>query len=371
MKNRKIAVYTIAKNEEKFVDKWVESMSEADYICVLDTGSTDNTVEKLRDKGVIVKIQQITPWRFDLARNESMKLIPEDAEIAISTDLDEVFEKGWADKLRNAWTDDTDGASYTYVWNHDDAGKPMLQIQYEKCHKNNSEWKWIMPVHELISNNKENKKIINLTNQLILHHYPDRNKPRSSYMGLLKMGVDENRENSLLNYYYGRELFYEQQYEAAIAQFDYTLTLEENKIYTSQRGSTYNLRGKCYQNLGRFEEAEASFILATQYFKGTREPFISLIYLYYATNRWYSLIDIGKKCLEIQHNPAEWYEEMNAYREVPHDYLSIAYSNIGDFDRALEQVLIAAKYLPNDGRIIANRNYIWSMKFRQGAKFEG
>ena len=39
----KICVYAICKNEEKFVDKWLESMSEADYIVVLDTGSTDNT----------------------------------------------------------------------------------------------------------------------------------------------------------------------------------------------------------------------------------------------------------------------------------------------------------------------------------------
>lgn len=37
----KICVYAIAKNEEQFVDRWVDSMSEADVIVVLDTGSTD------------------------------------------------------------------------------------------------------------------------------------------------------------------------------------------------------------------------------------------------------------------------------------------------------------------------------------------
>ena len=44
----KICVYAIAKNEEQFVDRWVDSMSEADVIVVLDTGSTDRTVEKLK-----------------------------------------------------------------------------------------------------------------------------------------------------------------------------------------------------------------------------------------------------------------------------------------------------------------------------------
>ena len=41
----KICVYAISKNEEKFVERWVDSMEEADEIYVLDTGSTDNTKE--------------------------------------------------------------------------------------------------------------------------------------------------------------------------------------------------------------------------------------------------------------------------------------------------------------------------------------
>ena len=45
--NKKIAIYAICKNEIKFVDQWIKSMIEADYICVLDTGSTDGTYEKL------------------------------------------------------------------------------------------------------------------------------------------------------------------------------------------------------------------------------------------------------------------------------------------------------------------------------------
>ena len=91
----KICVYAICKNEEKFVDKWVDSMSEADEIYVLDTGSSDNTVIKLKEKGVHVKKKIIKPWRFDIARNESLKLVPSDTDLYVCTDLDERFEKGW------------------------------------------------------------------------------------------------------------------------------------------------------------------------------------------------------------------------------------------------------------------------------------
>ena len=49
MINKKIVVYAISKNEEKFVKRWVNSMKEADAIYVLDTGSTDNTVKLLQE----------------------------------------------------------------------------------------------------------------------------------------------------------------------------------------------------------------------------------------------------------------------------------------------------------------------------------
>ena len=51
-KKKKIVVYAIAKNEEKHVERWVNSMKEADEIYVLDTGSTDNTVKNLKELGV-------------------------------------------------------------------------------------------------------------------------------------------------------------------------------------------------------------------------------------------------------------------------------------------------------------------------------
>ena len=81
MNKYKVCVYAICKNEEKFVKRWYESMKEADAIYVLDTGSTDNTVKLLRGLGVNVEINKIEPWRFDVARNKSLELVPEDYDI--------------------------------------------------------------------------------------------------------------------------------------------------------------------------------------------------------------------------------------------------------------------------------------------------
>lgn len=114
MSKYKICVYAISKNEAKFVDRWTDAVSEADMVLVCDTGSTDDTVEKLKSRGAVVHSVKIDPWRFDTARNTAMDLIPKDIDICVSNDLDEVFEKGWREKLERAWKSDTTRARYMF-----------------------------------------------------------------------------------------------------------------------------------------------------------------------------------------------------------------------------------------------------------------
>lgn len=95
MEGYKVCVYAIAKDEAKFAARWAESMSEADAVYVLDTGSSDDTVKILQAHGVNVRSEIITPWRFDTARNRSLELVPEDADICVCTDIDEVLHPGW------------------------------------------------------------------------------------------------------------------------------------------------------------------------------------------------------------------------------------------------------------------------------------
>ena len=99
MKKKKIYVYAISKNEEKFAKRWYESVKSADGIYVLDTGSTDNTVKILKELGAKVTTKEIKPWRFDVARNESLKLVPLDADICVCIDIDEVISPNWREKL--------------------------------------------------------------------------------------------------------------------------------------------------------------------------------------------------------------------------------------------------------------------------------
>lgn len=103
----KVAVYSIALNEAANAEQWAKSTTDADYRVVADTGSTDDTIEKLTALGVTVYKIAVRPWRFDVARNTALALIPADVDVCFSMDMDEFVEAGWRPKLEATWTNET------------------------------------------------------------------------------------------------------------------------------------------------------------------------------------------------------------------------------------------------------------------------
>ena len=144
-----IVVYAICKNEEQFVDRWMDSMGEADRVVVLDTGSTDGTVRRLRERGAEVTEEIVSPWRFDTARNRSLELVDPDAEICVCTDLDEVFHPGWREALERAWRPGASQAAYRYTWSFTPDGGEGVVFWSEKIHSRRG-WRWVHPVHEVL-----------------------------------------------------------------------------------------------------------------------------------------------------------------------------------------------------------------------------
>lgn len=87
-------------------------------------GARNRTVEKLADRGAIVRQEIISPWRFDAARNRSMDLIPPGTDVCVCTDLDEVFRPGWRKLLENVWEPGTEQLRYIYIWSFGPGGTP-------------------------------------------------------------------------------------------------------------------------------------------------------------------------------------------------------------------------------------------------------
>ena len=212
-----IVVYAIAKNEAQFAKRWMDSMAEADRVIVLDTGSTDGTAERLRALGAVVVEERVEPWRFDTARNRSLELVPEDADICVCTDLDEVFHPGWRAALEAAWTDGTTQAVYRYTWNFNADGSEGTVFWIEKIHARRG-YRWTRPVHEVLERQEGWGPGRKCTAEGVqLDHHADPAKSRGQYLPLLELAVEEDPNNDRNVHYLGREYFFYRRWEESIA----------------------------------------------------------------------------------------------------------------------------------------------------------
>jgi len=352
MSKYKVCVYAISKNEERFVDRWVQSMSEADCIYVLDTGSTDDTVKRLKELGVHVISKVIKPWRFDVARNESLNLLPKDTDICICTDLDEVFEKGWREKLENIWDKDTTRLSYNYNWSLDKNNKPLVNFYIEKIH-NRNDYVWTHPVHEVltyIGNSFENKKI---TNEITVNHYPDNSKSRGSYLPLLELSVKEDPDDDRNMHYLGREYMYYGKWNESIDTLIKHLSLPR-ATWKDERCASMRFIARCYKNLNRVEEARMWLDKAILEAPYLRDPYVERAILEYQENNWIDVKNYCLKALEIANHQKTYINEVFSWDNTIYDLLSISYYNLGEIDNAIKYVKLAIEMDTNNDRLINN-----------------
>ena len=352
MKKRKICVYAISKNEEKFVSRWVESMKEADEIYVLDTGSTDNTVKKLKENNVNVTVEKINPWRFDVARNKSLELVPKDTDICVCTDLDEVFVKGWRKELEKLWQDNTTRLAYNYNWYIDDDGIPRVNYYIEKIHSRNN-YKWTHPVHEVLTFTGEKEEKIT-TDNITVNHYPDYNKSRSSYLPLLELSVKEDPEDDRNMHYLGREYMYYKKWNKAIDTLIKHLSLKR-AVWKDERCASMRFISRCYKEMKRYRESEMWLKLAIEEAPYLRDPYVEMALLKYKLKDYKEVIKYCNEALKIKTHTKSYINEQFSFNETIYDLLSVAYYYEGDYKKSLENVEIAVNINSEDERLINNK----------------
>ena len=348
----KICVYAISKNESQFVRRWYNSMKEADEIYVLDTGSTDNTVEILKELGVNVIEKEITPWRFDVARNESLNLVPADTDICVCTDLDEVFVSGWRKELERNWKSDSTKARYNYNWSLDSNNNPIVNFYIEKMHTR-KDYKWAHPVHEVLVNTSNNENVITI-DSITLNHYPDSTKSRSSYLPLLEISVEEDPEDDRNMHYLGREYMYYNKYDEAIVTLKRHLCLQ-SATWRDERAASMRFIGRCYSKLGNKKEAHLWYEKAIKEAPHLRDGYIENAMLYYEEENYEQVEKYCLDALKITTHAKSYINETFSWNETPYDLLSIATYYLGKYDYSLLFANMALQINPRDERLKNNK----------------
>lgn len=350
----KVCVYAICKNEEKFADRWYESMKEADEIYVLDTGSGDGTVDKLKSHGVEVKVMEINPWRFDRARNMSLEMVPEDTDICVCTDLDEVFLPGWRSMLEDSWQDDTKRLRYTYNWKLE-KDTPVVSFFYEKIHARKG-YKWIYPVHEILKYDGEDEKIV-YNEGIVLNHYPDSSKSRGSYLGLLELSVKENPDDDRNRHYLGREYMYHGRWNDAIGNLIIHLGLKK-ATWRDERAASMRYIGRCYKNMGRMDEARLWYLKAIDEAPHLRDGLVEMGMLEYTEGNYLEAIKYLTKALTIKKHQKTYINEIFSWDYTIDNLLSVSYYYLELYDISLFYIERARKIDPDNKMLIDNEKLI-------------
>jgi glycosyltransferase involved in cell wall biosynthesis len=342
----KIAVYTIALNEEQFIEQWYESAKEADYLLIADTGSTDNTVALAKSLGINVVEISIKPWRFDDARNASLASIPNDIDYCIALDMDEVLIEGWRKHLEAVPTQTT-RPRYKYTWNWNADGTPGLQYGGDKIHSRHG-YRWKHPVHETMITDR----IVQVEHwtDLEIHHHADNTKPRSQYLPLLAQSVVEDPSDDRNAFYYARELFFYGQYQKSVEEFKRHLTLPK-AVWKPERAASMRYIAKMEND---FESSEWWLKQAINEAPDRREAYVEMAKLCYEKGLWSECLDAAERAINIIEKPLEYLCEEFAWGFAPYDYAAIAAYNLGFTDVALNYGMIAVDLNPTDERLQRN-----------------
>lgn len=268
----RVCVYAICKNEGKFVERWMRSMAEADEIYVLDTGSTDGTPEQLRALGAFVTEERISPWRFDAARNRSLELVPEDADICVCTDLDESFQPGWREKVEAAWTQGAQQIRYRYVWNFQPDGSEGYVFWIDKIHARRG-FSWVNPVHEVLRYAGPGAPQSRFAEGVCLEHRADSTKSRGQYLPLLELAVQEDPQNDRNMHYLGREYMFHGEWDKCIATLLRHLGMPSAR-WADERSASMRFIARAYAAKGEREPARAWYLRAIAEAPHLREPYL-------------------------------------------------------------------------------------------------
>lgn len=328
------AVYSIAKDEEKFVERWAASAAQADLILLADTGSTDRTVEIARSVGVEVISVHVVPWRFDIARSAALAAVPADIDWCIALDLDEVLLPGWREAL-DGLDPSVTRPSYPYTWSWNPDGSFGLRYLGDKVHSR-AGFRWTGPVHETLEPYGSQTIVRTFLPGFEIHHFPDPTKSRGHYLDLLAMAAKESPTDTRRSFWYARDLLFAGRHEEAMAEFDRFLSLP---------GGWSVERSRAIRYIAAMDPPRRTELLewATREAPERREVWVDLAKHRSTMQDWAGSLAAAQTALSISWRPDDYLFEAEAWRWQPDALAFVALANLERRDEAIAHAEIAVR----------------------------
>lgn len=353
-----LSLCMIVKNEEDVIGRCLDCVSDLfDEIIIVDTGSEDNTMEIVKK---YTKNIYYFKWIEDFAevRNYSFSKATKDYIMWLDADdiiLDKDKEK--IKDLKMNMDKSIDMVMMKYNTQFDSNENVTFSYYRERIFKRSKNFRWIGEIHEVIPLTGN----IIYSDAAISHKKLKQNEPNRNLRIFENMIANGKELDPRQQFYYARELYYNERYEDAIKTFNNFLDSGkgwvENCINACQDlsycyyaiGDSNKAINACFKSF-EFDEPRAEICCDIGEYFLEREKYNQAIF-------WYKLA-LTRKINETSGG----FILSDCYNFIPYIQLCLCYFRIGDIKKSKEYNDKAASIKPNDSSVIYNKNYFDSIE---------
>lgn len=341
------------KNEEMNLAHCLDSVADlVEEIIIVDTGSKDRTVEIASHYTTKVYSH---PWKDDFSDARNYSFSKAAMDYCMWMDADDILEEREKDKflkLKQSLTPDIDMVMMKYHTAFDEAGKPSFSYFRERWIRNCGLYRWIGAVHEVIPP----KGRILYSDLGICHKKTGLGSPDRNLKIYQKLLAEGKRLEPRQQYYYGRELYYHEEYKEAVCVFEQFLLSEEGWIENKIEACA--ICARCYEKLGE-EQAALLTLLRSMSFDLPRAELCCEIGKYFLEHEsFYHAIYWYETALKIPKNEySGGFILPDCYDYIPLLQLCVCYDKLGDRQKAKEYNERAGVCKPYSKAYLYNKQY--------------
>ncbi|URZ03242.1 tetratricopeptide repeat-containing glycosyltransferase family 2 protein [Clostridium felsineum] len=338
MKNE-ISLCMIVKNEGKYLFQCLDSVKDlVDEMIIVDTGSTDNTVEIAKKFGADIHYFK---WNnsFSDARNESLKYVTKDWILVM--DGDDEFSKEDKERFKELVSSNLkENCLYyfetlSYCGEFIDSNNISVNLN-PRLFKNNYGYRYEGIVHNQLVNTEN--VIESVVYNIRIYHYGYLNKvskekdKRGRNIPLLKKQLEKDPQDRFAHFNIGNEYYVIGDFKKALEHYN-----KAYEAFNSSSGFGFVLMTRLIltnYTLGEYDKAIEFANIGSKYYPRATDIYFLKAFAYEDTNRLTLAIKELKTCLEIGEPPSNLKLYYGSWSFKASYEIAKIYLTLKDYDEA-------------------------------------
>ncbi len=350
-----ISLCMIVKNEEKRLERCLESIKDVvDQIVIVDTGSDDGT-KKIADR--YTQAVYDFKWIDDFAAARNYSFSKAECDYILWLDADDILLPQDAEKLNKlkARLDPkVDGITFLYHYAFDEEKNPSLVFRRIRLVKREKNYIWRGFIHEYV---EVDGKVID--EDIIVTHtrdHGDSDRNLNIYIKKKKEGVSFTPRDQ---YYYAKELYYHRKLGEAISELKKSTTMN---LWVEDKLDALYCIADCYQWQEEYKKAREALYECFELKSPRAEGLYRLAKTFQEEKKYENAIYWYESIFTLKKPDTAGFLFDEYWTWKPHLELCCCYYQMNDVVKAIYHNEKAAQFKPNDGAVQYNREFFESLK---------